>query len=68
MTIYRCYFCNEIGSITDWKALDCDSDAEAQRRAMELLAEHSHHHSIEVWDLGRRTFHCAREVMASSAA
>jgi hypothetical protein len=68
MAIYRCYFCNKVGSITDWKALDCDTDAEAEQLSTTLLAERPQHYSVEVWDLGRRAFHHARKVAASSAA
>ena len=62
MSVYRCYFFNELGSITDWTALDCATDADAEVRATALLGEQSHHHAVEVWELGRRTFQQARGV------
>ena len=61
MSVYRCYFFNELGSITDWTALDCATDADAEVRATALLGAQSHHHAVEVWELGRRTFQHVRK-------
>jgi hypothetical protein len=63
MSFYRCYFFNKNGSVTDWKPLDCDTDAEAERLSTELLADRPQHHAVEVWDLSRRAFHHARKVV-----
>jgi hypothetical protein len=62
MSLYRCYFFNELDTITDWIALDCNTDAEAERSATVLFADRTFHHSIEVWDLGRRIFQLGRQA------
>jgi hypothetical protein len=53
MPSYRFYFFTQSDSISSVENLDCTGDNEARRHAIDMLAARTHHHAIEIWELGR---------------
>lgn len=49
MPIYTFYPCRPDGSAPTFEAFDLESDVEAQRRAIELLAQHPSCAYVTVW-------------------
>jgi hypothetical protein len=61
MHSYRFYFLDGNDHIKAVETIDCISDAEAARKAADLLAEHNAYEAIEVWK-GKLRVHQARRT------
>jgi hypothetical protein len=53
MPVYTFYPCRADGSSTTFEAFEADGDAEAQRRAAELLQQHSSCAYVTIWQSDR---------------
>ena len=54
MVGYRCYILDAEDHIVQAHDLDCESDAQAESAAEDLLAQDPYHRSVEVWQATRR--------------
>ena len=53
MDIYRCYFLDTADRIKAAENIEADTLAAAIERALAMLRQRSHHHSIEIWRGGK---------------
>ena len=62
MAGYRCYILDTEDHIVQAHDLDCESDAQAEATAENLLARDPYHRSAEVWNAARRVMKLQRDA------
>ncbi len=61
MVGYRCYILDADDHIVQAYELDCDTDAQAEARAVGLLARDPYYHGAELWEATRRVTKLERD-------
>ena len=67
MAVYTFYLCRPDGSAASFEAFELASDAEARRRAPQILAEHPSCAYVAVWDGDRCVATRHRKATAAPA-
>lgn len=56
MNLYRCYFLDAMYHVRAEEDFEADAPAPAIKRALAMLRERPHHHSIELWQGARKVY------------
>ena len=67
MAGYRCYILDAGDHIVQAHDLDCESDAQAEATAENILAQDPYHRSVEVWHAARRVVKLQRDAALAAS-